>query len=1479
LAWCNIIILVLHVIYIGSLFLKYLMSEDGALREEVLDKDEFRHLWGLEHGTDRDVEKRLDMVREVMARERLSEIRDAMERNDVNYLLLRLRECLEQGNDTTLELLSVINHIAAGQLLYPVESTYPIKHAVALLGKEEQEKLLDIMTGSASRSKGYRYQMVVSDLILMLDESRKLAEWVKVYAPHLEGRSLWQISPEIWHEAGGLARVMQYHGAGMKELIGQANVRFRHIEPHYRNRVDAAGIARPLDYTNRDQITHPVQGDLEEIARFTVTVGGREVKTIASRGVNDLGIEVYLIGDEEGFYTHSLYNYRNPWEKKHDLPTWEEFSVFYSKASLELVKIVEEGEKEAMEKLHKEWKAPLLHLNDSQTALVAAYRKIFHNSDPVIGEAVVAFTTHTYGNRKEYPIAEGYGDNVLDFMEIPSDYREMFKHCQRAGDVYDMASGGLRTADWQGAVARAHRDDVFIYDDWANYPEDPALDSYYRDMGVEYDLVAVSNGDHRSNTMKYFTENLIKLYGEDVDVEHPSADQVREAKKLAKLDLRVSDGKNYYSTHTNEAWEKAMLSPDQMVISYSGRLVPEKAGRTRAFTDANIEQMLKGGIQLVIYGNVQSNNSVSYKLRDDLIALIERMKGKNYPGRLIFVPRFSLDDQRALLAATDVQVQDSHPSTEAAGFTEADVSACGGIEVGTPRSDNEAGEGLFQAQGVPMDLKVPGQGNVLTPERLDEAAYLDAILMLHDKYIKDELKHYQATSVRLSRILEARLTSAAYLREFSKAIEYKEYKKNRDIAMKNDQKDLNVTEGDMPEVGSFLDDLYRSDPERYRVYSIARSVCTGDVSGAVNAFFTNGVFQGREKDLASAADIFNSVIEEVKNDIRTRSDAREFFIKVKEGALEFSSDKGVSGDLQLMAGQALTIISWIDRDVEGATGISLTADATKMARAGDAERGKSFILLSETSGPRMSDKEGAKGFYWRGIETLASKLKGNTPEELIYDRPYFEGSKDKLVMYLMDHGFMPPGMGLEKPTWRGEISTIHETRFLNDMVPGSYQTTSTGVGHFQGSKLDLKHITEGRGIQFNVKYDASGKITGVIAQKIEAGDWCVALPGHVDYMVNLGGLSFNDLSFNMDPKDTALLMEDMDISGEDLSKISLAFKNARDVPYLAVRDERGVFLARNSSSGEVPDIRWLAPLRGIKGKNDLIDLYSSLTWQGIPSLFQELSAGLRAASNKDAPAVEVLEAGRQTLMRPSDDAAVTDAKTMIDHIDSFSDAVLRLISEESASNRLFRVPVEVIDAIGIDNIRELLTALQATEHCFLELYSTERPEGARDTYGLATKALPADLTTDKRTRANTITIFPVFKGESLSPSKNKRWNNVDFENSIIMPVGYNYDRAGIARSVIFGLMLSEIASDDTLTKDSSFVADFHSGYVRLCLSQGAETREFDLTAEDIVSIARGDTLSMVEALNKLIRLLPIKPLNIQELKAVYDRMIEVLIRA
>jgi len=65
----------------------------------------------------------------------------------------------------------------------------------------------------------------------------------------------------------------------------------------------------------------------------------------------------------------------------------------------------------------------------------------------------------------------------------------------------------------------------------------------------------------------------------------------------------------------------------------------------------------------------------------------------------------------------------------------------------------------------------------------------------------------------------------------------------------------------------------------------------------------------------------------------------------------------------------------------------------------------------------------------------------------------------------------------------------------------------------------------------------------------------------------------------------------------------------------------------------------------------------------------------------------------------------------------------------------------------------------------------------------------------------------------------------------------------------------------------------------LYLSGGNDPDSFDLTEKDLVAMANGNIKTLVESLNKLIKLLPIMPVNVNEQLEIYEHAREAWIRA
>lgn len=1562
------------VIYTGSVLLKAMFRPGNEdLMREVLEKDELNHLRGLGHGDRAAVSNRLSMVEESIDPFYFESLKTAMYERNPYFLLDQLRQWMDNPQDLA-DFLSTINSIALSQPLYPVEGTYPIKHAVSLLSGEEQNKLAEILMSKEMAAS--RDMAVVNDILIMLSAEEPREEWertfkkqlqdnwVNNYIPELKGRTLYQVSPEIWHESGGLARVMQYHGAGIHELLKGSNVGLAHVEPHYQYRINPEQQPESLDY--QKDITHPME-DISPVDSFKVTVGGKEVDVEVSMGVNDLGIEIFLIRDVQddgsSFYTHSLYNYRNdPYEKDPLLPTWEEFSTFYSKSALEFVTRREAQKRKDM---GQAWKAPVVHVNDSQTALVPVYRKMSlkdaqkkYNSSgskdderilEVIKGMTISFTTHTYKNRKEYSLetaeSREYADEVMELMDIPDTLRELFRNYKKDGKhYYDMASGGLRTADSQSAVARAHRDDIALWDEWVNDPNNPVatwLKAELEDPFLSVNITAIANGDHRESTAAFFRSILkraAKRLGEEADVEHPSAEQVREAKKIAKAELRLKGGKKVYSSRFGLKQKRGKdpisieLDPERPVVSYSGRLVPEKAGMDRALREDNIEKMVKRGVQVVIYGNVQNNYDDSTALQNRLIALAERLKGEDLPGSLTFVPRFSLEDQRTLLAASDVGVHDSDPGTEAAGYTEADDSVCAGIVVAPLREgeyyNQGIGEGLFKAQGAPIDYSVTGKGNTIIPQRMDAESYFDAIM----KFLAlgpEQMSRYQAGSIAFSRALDARLTAAAYLRHFNKAVESKRAKERN--------KEIFTERKEMEERSrSLLRQISRRSSASDTSYQVTQKVIEGKANDAVVYLLTSEVFQRINDNLDVPASIFNNLLSIYGRDRSVADNLVAFANDLKEKTVVLSGNDKETVEavkaLQVMAQQALMIKSWIDRGIEGADEIRLTSRPNTMAQ--NQKRGKSYldvytlpesVVMHPSFGTTLESKEeGKPGYYWRGTEGVSKlgkdvkttlqdgtevELPRNVVPELVYDHEAFSSSREKLVMYIMNHGYVAVPARLKQYTEDGKVSTNHGTGFTRRDIPGIAQAVSTGPGHFQGRKMDLKKIVSGTGFQFNVRYDMDGNIEEVIAQYVVPGSWAVSLPGHVDYMVAMDGeLLFDDISLELDVKEAKMFNKEFDFSDESEKAISAAIKTKGFAPYAGAIFPGGSKAVVKVMDDDKINARWanefsegMSETMALAEIEDILDYYRS-KGPGSEIRLANIVARNLKASFVDDPGEKPRLPGREDVPIPlSKEAAaarvekeierlgkpdVTLGKTgaMDAYIEDNADFVVKTLLAEKAQDKLIRVSIETVERIGADTMKGLLKKIQETPHGFVEIYSEEGPDALADTSGLVTKELPDTLKGSNRSRSNTITLFSVEKGEELPASKaNRRWKDSlggqDIEDTIIAPVGKRYDRLGVIRSIFFGLRLAEI-NRTNVGPESNLVKTTFADYLALYVGQGRDSSNFDLTAEDIVNIASGaDIVTVIRSLNKLIKLLPIMPVNVEEQKLMYERAREILIRA
>lgn len=661
--------------------------------------------------------------------------------NEIYDEIMKLRR--EPGDFDEEGVLAVIKRYAeqvAAQDLYRVQSAWPVLKALTLLDKEDEQAIVSIL--QKAYEKKHR-PMLVDNILLMNDIVAP--NWIEDQAPSLKGRMIYYVAAEVHHWAGGLGPVSKFHGQGMKVLGADIS----YVTPGYAMRQDQEPPT-PLDYTSPNE---GLSGIVERYDEYTIEMGDRDghtvrkVKVRVDKGTDENGITTYLIRDIQqnggSHYTHMLYNYgeRNP-------ATQEEFTAFFNRAA---DVFLERQEQRRREESRDDWKPAVIHSNDGQTAplkAVSLSRQERSEGYSALKDAYWHFTTHTYLNR---------GNSELDrlwtflkhMMGIGPKYISAFLHFHSI----DHSSSGIRLADSVNGVSNRHRDDVS--------PKDS-----------NDKIVAITNGAVPEDSAKFFRQTFVKMkedgrLPEDADFERPTPEQVRLVKQQCKVNLNALQ----IPTANGGVLEVDVTQP---LIGYSRRLVPEKAGRQRAFTDENIRSLVQMGFNVVFLGANQG--SASAALVDGLTKLekqIAQEKAENpdkFPGRFIFVDRFTPEQKKAFMAAEDVQVQDSDNHTGAAEYTEEDITANGGLQAGPSYR-----EGIIVDQGIQMDFDTPGVGNTMVPAKDTPKSWLETVYQpLKNLWDKDrdhsEFYSHAAISPRINRVLGYLMSSAAYLRTYHQGI-------------------------------------------------------------------------------------------------------------------------------------------------------------------------------------------------------------------------------------------------------------------------------------------------------------------------------------------------------------------------------------------------------------------------------------------------------------------------------------------------------------------------------------------------------------------------------------------------------------------------------------------------------------------------------------------------------------------------------------
>ncbi|MBF0216853.1 MAG: hypothetical protein HQL30_07675, partial [Candidatus Omnitrophica bacterium] len=234
-------------------------------------------------------------------------------------------------------------------------------------------------------------------------------------------------------------------------------------------------------------------------------------------------------------------------------------------------------------------------------------------------------------------------------------------------------------------------------------------------------------------------------------------------------------------------------------------------------------------------------------------------------------------------------------------------------------------------------------------------------------------------------------------------------------------------------------------------------------------------------------------------------------------------------------------------------------------------------------------------------------------------------------------------------------------------------------------------------------------------------------------------------------------------------------------------------------------------------------------------------------------------------------------------LDGFIDSSRDFLPRVIGSGRkpvVIRVPVEELDLIGEENARDFLTAFKPGNgsNLKLALYSSNGRGSVTDRdyarYGMTREEF--DIVPS---RSNTVTLFITGKDEDLGSNIDmmERIGMMDPEDTILIPVGMydeGKDMAGLIRSTLLGLRLVHIANGEY---NKTFIGETIDTLGDLA---GVSTISgFDLDEKDIMALVRSDYNKVRFALDKLKKILPIIPLDEEELRRVYQYDKEAMLAA
>ncbi len=686
-----------------------------------------------------------------------------------NGYLSRLRGREEGAKSDLIDFLNDVGKTMDAEMAdFPVEARYPLLKAAALLNKSDRQVVLNIIEESRNKFKSD----VVDAIPMMFDLVP--AGWLEKMAPQMRGRVIYTVSPENLLLAGGLGYVMQVHEKFMHEL----GARVVSIEPMYKYRKDMHGQLQAIDYASAFNIT-----DKREIGQDSVDVGGyvTDVRYWKGRLLN--GKEVMLIEEVPRpggtlRYTNTVYDYNNFGNH-----SWEEFSAFFGKAVLKLIR-TEEDLRKAEEM--GAWRPAIVWGNDSQAAgamalIVQEKNRRRDDSASVLRDIYPVFSTHTFGNRQNFGLDQI--DRVLG--QLLGLEKRYYSAAVRF-NIIDMASLAIRLVDGAGGlvnmVSRKHK---------------VVLDRDQFDPDAK--TVAITNGDDLSRAWGLVKDIDKDIYNRELkDADDLTWQEARSVVEEAVRRLNVS--------FVDEGVNDLGLDPAKPIVSYAGRLVNVKVSPFRTFTERNIKRLVADGYNVVLFGRLQ-NYKESMDLADNYRRIEEWISAQKEGdpkatapwGRFVFKGQYNDAQKQLMLIASNLIALDSDDETGTSEWTEVNGAIALSWILASPwrlrAPDSQKvilGEGILaEANEKGINLVVPEvpqdvlleEISVMRAKRYNRQTK-DIIAEVEDAYyetIKSKLNEAKSDpeafytgaiqSAKIAKVVNGYNTAAAYLTQWSKNVD------------------------------------------------------------------------------------------------------------------------------------------------------------------------------------------------------------------------------------------------------------------------------------------------------------------------------------------------------------------------------------------------------------------------------------------------------------------------------------------------------------------------------------------------------------------------------------------------------------------------------------------------------------------------------------------------------------------------------------